>query len=86
MGTSFILFSGIELTQQAEVDAFYNSGDGADPTEVVSILGGTILALWEFNETPTTTLIEDSGTNSYAGTLINFAGGGDASERPEFNP
>lgn len=68
----FILFSGIELTLQSQVEDFYNSGNGSNPNTAVSNLGGSVIAWWKFNEGSGTTA-NDSGGNSYDGTLTNFA-------------
>lgn len=77
-----IVFGGHNLTQ-ANVDALYNSGAGADPSDTIAT---TNMYFWhKYDEDPTTTACIDSSSNgTRTGTLTNFAGGGDASERPTF--
>ena len=69
----------------ADVTTLYNAGAGSDPSDIIPT---TNMYFWhQYNESPTTTAcIDSSSEETRTGTLTNFAGGGDADERPEFTP
>ena len=79
-----VLFGGLDLSD-ANVTTLYNAGAGSDPSDIIPTSN---MYFWhQYNEEPTTTAcIDSSSEGTRTGTLTNFAGGGDANERPEFNP
>jgi len=78
-----VIFGGISLSDQ---DALYLYGGGkllaGNPQDIIPI--GNMYLWHKYNEDPITTNCIDSSGNSITGTLTNFAGGGDATERPIF--
>lgn len=78
-----VIFGGMILTD-AIAAALYGGGPSSAGNPENSIPLSNMYLWHKYDEAPTTTACVDSSGNGITGTLINFAGGGNASERPEF--